>query len=205
VIPVYSLLLVCFPPLPSAHETAGATGIRHSPRPQGGERFVNDSGASRGEIAKACLKFKYRHCERSEAIHLAAQRKNGLLRFARNARLPTLSRRRPRRRAIQYPEASVIESKSCGVLDTPLSRSMTTCCGAARQPKSVTSLRGPACQPWLSKRRSDRPSNKQSMTKSESDVPAILTQKKSPARRGNRAGLSCPVALAFTRGPGTSW
>ena len=25
-----------------------------------------------------------RHCERSEAIHLAAQRKNGLLRFARN-------------------------------------------------------------------------------------------------------------------------
>jgi hypothetical protein len=26
----------------------------------------------------------HRHCERSEAIHLAAQRKNGLLRFARN-------------------------------------------------------------------------------------------------------------------------
>src|SRR5258705_12591645 len=25
-----------------------------------------------------------RHCERSEAIHVAAQRKNGLLRFARN-------------------------------------------------------------------------------------------------------------------------
>ena len=28
-------------------------------------------------------------------------------------------------RAIQYSEASVIESKGCGVLDTPLSRSMT--------------------------------------------------------------------------------
>jgi hypothetical protein len=26
----------------------------------------------------------HRHCERSEAIHLAAQRKNGLLRCARN-------------------------------------------------------------------------------------------------------------------------
>src|SRR6266567_8029836 len=33
VIPVYSLLLVCVLPLPSAHEAAGATGIRRSPRP----------------------------------------------------------------------------------------------------------------------------------------------------------------------------
>jgi hypothetical protein len=31
--------------------------------------------------------FGYRHCERSDAIHLAAQRKNGLLRFARNDEL----------------------------------------------------------------------------------------------------------------------
>src|SRR6266481_8426509 len=30
------------------------------------------------------FKQPHRHCERSEAIHLAAQRKNGLLRFARN-------------------------------------------------------------------------------------------------------------------------
>jgi hypothetical protein len=37
----------------------------------------------------------------------------------------TLGRRRPRKRAIQYSEASVMESRSCGVLDTPLSRSMT--------------------------------------------------------------------------------
>ena len=35
-------------------------------------------------------------------------------------------RRRPRKRAIQYSEAPVMESKCCGVLDTPLSRSMTT-------------------------------------------------------------------------------
>jgi hypothetical protein len=32
----------------------------------------------------------------------------------------TLGRRRPRKRAIQYSEASVIEPRSCGVLDTPL-------------------------------------------------------------------------------------
>jgi hypothetical protein len=32
---------------------------------------------------------------------------------------------RPRRRTIQYSEASVIESRSCGVLDTPLSRGTT--------------------------------------------------------------------------------
>jgi hypothetical protein len=37
VIPVCSLLLVCFLPLQSAHEAAGAAGIRHSPRPQGRE------------------------------------------------------------------------------------------------------------------------------------------------------------------------
>jgi hypothetical protein len=38
-----------------AHETAGAAGIRHSPRPQGGERSINGSGASRRGIANACL------------------------------------------------------------------------------------------------------------------------------------------------------
>ena len=54
-IPGYSLLLVCVLPLPSAHEAAGALGIRHSPRPQWGERFINDSGALRGEAANVCL------------------------------------------------------------------------------------------------------------------------------------------------------
>jgi hypothetical protein len=37
------------------------------------------------------------------------------------------------RRAIQYSEAPVIESRSCGVLDTPLSRSMTVSGGARRR------------------------------------------------------------------------
>src|SRR6266700_1144855 len=46
-IPVYSLLLVCVLPLPSAHETAGAAGIRHSPRPLRAEDKSNASGASR--------------------------------------------------------------------------------------------------------------------------------------------------------------
>jgi hypothetical protein len=30
------------------------------------------------------VRTQQRHCERSEAIHLTAERKNGLLRFARN-------------------------------------------------------------------------------------------------------------------------
>src|ERR1700722_5281058 len=41
-------------------------------------------------------------------------------------------RRRPRKRAIQYSETSVIEPRSCGILDTPLSRSMTTSYEAGR-------------------------------------------------------------------------
>src|SRR5712692_835277 len=54
----------------SAHEAAGATGARHSPRPLlQGERFFNGSGAWRGEVVKVCLELECRHCERSEAIH----------------------------------------------------------------------------------------------------------------------------------------
>src|SRR6267142_6358317 len=44
----------------SAHEAAGATGIRRSPRPVRGERFINGSGASRGEVVKACQKIENR-------------------------------------------------------------------------------------------------------------------------------------------------
>jgi hypothetical protein len=58
VIPVYSLLLVCVLPLQHAHETAGALGIRHSPRPLWGDRFFNGSGAWRGEIVKVCLELE---------------------------------------------------------------------------------------------------------------------------------------------------
>ena len=46
-VPVYSLLLVCVLPLPSAHEAAGAVGTRHSPRPQRGRKI----NAQLGRIA----------------------------------------------------------------------------------------------------------------------------------------------------------
>ena len=41
-----------------AHEAAGALGIRHSPRPPKGGRFINASGASRCEGVKVCLEFE---------------------------------------------------------------------------------------------------------------------------------------------------
>src|SRR5882672_2285478 len=127
VIPVYSLLLVCVLPLPSAHEAAGATGIWRSPRPL----WAEDSSTARAHGAARESRCVW------NSTSLRAQRSNpfllwrdGLLRFARNdvmMRSPrhTLSRHRPRRRAIQYSETSVIESKGRSVLDTPLSRSMT--------------------------------------------------------------------------------
>ena len=108
-----------------AHETAGAAGTRHSPRPPWGRKInarlgriaprdhevMFGTGAdtvipgrceasnpeSRDSPMRNCASEVWscgpsrndgiwiaRHCERSEAIHLAAQRKNGLLRFARN-------------------------------------------------------------------------------------------------------------------------
>jgi hypothetical protein len=42
----------------------------------------------------------------------------------------TLGRHHPRKRMIQYSEAPMIEPKSCGILDTPLSPSMTARCEA---------------------------------------------------------------------------
>ena len=49
----------------------------------GSSAFADDAAASITPIYP-------RHCERSEAIHVAAQRKNGLLRFARNDDKPHL-------------------------------------------------------------------------------------------------------------------
>ena len=49
------MLLVCVLPLPSAHEAAGAKGIRRSPRPLRGGKFINASGAWRGEDVNVCL------------------------------------------------------------------------------------------------------------------------------------------------------
>src|SRR5882757_5348256 len=45
----------------SAHEAAGAAGIRRSPRPRKGGRFTNASGALRGEVANVYLELGSRH------------------------------------------------------------------------------------------------------------------------------------------------
>jgi hypothetical protein len=49
----------------SAHEAAGATGIRRSPRPLLGGRFINGSGALRGESANAYLDSSSLRAQRS--------------------------------------------------------------------------------------------------------------------------------------------
>jgi hypothetical protein len=53
------LLLVCVLPIPSAHEAAGATGIRRSPRPLLGGRFINGSGALRREGVNVRLELRF--------------------------------------------------------------------------------------------------------------------------------------------------
>jgi hypothetical protein len=90
-VPVYSLLLVCFLPLPSAREAAGAAGIRHSPRPPWARDFMHDSGALRCEIAKLRLDSEHRHCERSEAIQTCFVVVDCFASFAMTA--PQLNRR----------------------------------------------------------------------------------------------------------------
>ena len=45
----------------SAHEAAGATGIRRSPRPLRAEDSSNASGAWRREVASVCLESRCRH------------------------------------------------------------------------------------------------------------------------------------------------
>ena len=66
----------------TAHETAGAARTRSSLRP-----LFERAGNSRKTRARCAAGMRsrvyQRHCERSEAIHLAAKRKNGLLRLAR--------------------------------------------------------------------------------------------------------------------------
>src|SRR6266478_334736 len=67
-VPVYSLLLVCVLPIQSAHETAGAVGTRHSPRPPLGRKI----NARLGRTAPRGCRFTFRrHCEErsDEAIH----------------------------------------------------------------------------------------------------------------------------------------
>jgi hypothetical protein len=114
-------MLACVSSHNFAHETAGAASTRRSLRPLlDGRRIFNGSGASRGEGADSHLHTVIvyapslqaagsRECAPDdrlrEAIHLAAQRKNGLLRCARNdveSQCHTPSRHHPRMRVIQY-------------------------------------------------------------------------------------------------------
>jgi hypothetical protein len=53
----------------------------------------------------------------------------------------TLNRHRPRKRAIQYSETPMMESKSRGVLDTPPSRSMAASVRSGTTKQSILSLR----------------------------------------------------------------
>ena len=51
-----------------AHETAGALGIRHSPRPLSGGKYEHDSGAWRGEVVKSRLGFHVIASEAKQSI-----------------------------------------------------------------------------------------------------------------------------------------
>jgi hypothetical protein len=68
---------------------------------------MQTSGAARREIAKPYVELEQRHCERSEAIHLATQRKNGLLRGACH---------RARIRATRWLAMTALQLKRLGCL-----------------------------------------------------------------------------------------
>src|ERR1700742_4017050 len=63
------------------------------------------------------------------------------------------TRHRPRRRAIQYSEASAIDPRSRGVLDTPHARGMTIRCKATKRcPSCVLGLKHHAKQSILARK-----------------------------------------------------
>jgi hypothetical protein len=65
-------------------------------------------------------KLPQRHCERSEAIHLSAQRKNGLLRSARNdgcSGNESFHQRRPGESRDPYAAASMITGGESGLVE----------------------------------------------------------------------------------------
>src|SRR5260370_6395018 len=128
-VPVYSLLLVCVLPLPSAREAAGAAGTRHSPRPQGGERFYAQLGriAPRDRGVVSGVRATSLRAKRSNPFFLYVARwiASRSLSSGAHWRDPVARNDGSGLNAIQYSEALVIEPKGCGVLDTSLSRGMT--------------------------------------------------------------------------------
>src|SRR6202171_3294378 len=101
-------MLVCF--IYFAREAAGALSARHSPRPLFflGERFMHNSGASRRGNVESCREYE-------------------------RATLPVVIARLDR--ATRYSRDAVTESRSRGVLDTPLARGMTTVTGRSKATK----------------------------------------------------------------------
>src|SRR5882672_1001122 len=73
----------------SAHEAAGALGIRRSPRPLWAEDSSNASGAWRREVVKSYLELECRHCEErsDEAIQTPSFRGDAKHR-TRNLEIP---------------------------------------------------------------------------------------------------------------------
>jgi hypothetical protein len=91
-----------------------------------GGRFLHPSGAPRREIAEAWLAWLFEIYP---------------------------NRHHPRRRVIQYSETLVTESKSRGVLDTPLARGMTRRSEAPREYEAVFEISKPSLR--AAKRRSN--------------------------------------------------
>src|SRR6185503_1045784 len=73
-------MLVCVFLALIAHETAGASQHPAFPAPSDFLGAENSSTTRAQRVAGMRNHVHPRHCERSEAIHRAAQRKNGLLR-----------------------------------------------------------------------------------------------------------------------------
>jgi hypothetical protein len=132
-----------FLPMQSAHEAAGATGTRRSPRPLWAEELNNASGASRREgvnarlksgifvgwakppgpanarpmTGSACPPFKNDDVDGGHGASAPLPTLRNLIEYERVRHAQPSS---PAKRAIQYSEVLAMESKSCDVLDTPL-------------------------------------------------------------------------------------
>jgi hypothetical protein len=110
---VHTQLTLC------AHQAAGALGTRHSPRP---------------------LFFRGTRRAAARGLHgLRGRRRVWMLKFhslRSKARRHILGCHRPRRRAIQYSETSVIDPRRRGVLDPPMRGGRRSARGTARRCKA---------------------------------------------------------------------